>query len=301
MPLFRITNRRVMQIKKTAFPSERALQELFESNLETLLGVHFVASEFVTGEKHGGRIDTLGIDQNDRPTIIEYKWHENENIINQGLFYLDWLLDHKGDFEIAAQKKLGKDVEVNWGNPRLILIAEAFNKYDAYAVNRIGENIELKVYRLYEDGLLLVEDFLTPAEVGAGKDVERKSKSPKTKRKVTYTVDKFLEGKPAETLELFQHLRKAITSLGDNVEETPLKLYVAYKTTRNFCEVQIQSSQLKVFFDIPSDEVDDPKKLTRDVSEIGHWGTGNTQVVVDSLQQLDDVMALVRQSYEWTL
>jgi RecB family endonuclease NucS len=89
MPLFRIANKRVQQIKKTTFPSEKALQDLFENNLETLLRVRFLASEFGTGEKHGGRIDTLGLDENDRPTIIEYKWRDDENVINQGLFYLD--------------------------------------------------------------------------------------------------------------------------------------------------------------------------------------------------------------------
>lgn len=301
MPLFQLANKSVQQIKKTSFPSERALQDHFENNLETLLGVRFVASEFVTGEKHAGRIDTLGLDQNDRPTIIEYKWHENENIINQGLFYLDWLLDHKGDFEIVAQKKLGKESEVNWENPRLILIAESFSKNDAYAVNRIGEKIELKVYRLYEDGLLLVEDFNIPAEVRIEAEGEKKRKLQKREGKAFYSVEKLLEGKDAAVKELFHHLQKAIMNLGDNIEETPLKLYVAYKTTRNFCEVQIQSSQLKIFLDIPLGELNDSKKLARDVSEIGHWGTGNVQITLDSIQQLDDVISLIRQSYEWTL
>lgn len=125
MPLFQIAKGRVQQIKKTAFPSEKALQELFESNLEALLRVRFVASEFGTGEKHGGRIDTLGLNENDRPTIIEFKWRDDETIINQGLFDLDWLIDHKSDYEIAAPKTLGKGVQVNWDSPRLILIAQS--------------------------------------------------------------------------------------------------------------------------------------------------------------------------------
>ena len=139
MPLFQIAKGRVKQIKKTAFPSEKALQELFENNLESLLNIRFVASEFGTGEKHGGRIDTLGLDENGRPTIIEFKWREDENVITQGLFYLDWLIDHKGDYEVAAQKKLGEGIEVNWDNPRLILIAQSFTKYDSYAINQIIE------------------------------------------------------------------------------------------------------------------------------------------------------------------
>jgi predicted transport protein len=302
MPLYQIANKRVQQIKKTAFPSERALQDLFENNLEALLSVRFVASEFNTGEKHGGRIDTLGLDENDRPTIVEFKWRDNETVINQGLFYLDWLFDHKGDFEIAAQKKLGKDIEVNWDSPRLILIAQSFSKYDAYAVNRISENIELKTYRLYEDGLLVLEDFHTSPNTDADASaMPIGHKVPKRKRAEIYSVEKLLEGKSPAIVELFHHLQKEITGLGDSVEEAPVKLYIAYKTTRNFCEVEIQSKQLKIFLDIPLKEMQDPRKLARDVSGIGQWGTGDTQIILDSVENLEYAMSLIRQSYERTL
>ena len=63
---------------------EKSLQTLIEINLETLLGIRLLASEYSTGKKHGGRIDTLGIDENHRPVIIEYKRAVNENVINQG-------------------------------------------------------------------------------------------------------------------------------------------------------------------------------------------------------------------------
>ena len=93
-------------------------------NLEPLFGVRFVATEFTTGQKHRGRIDTLGLDQDGSPVIIEYKLTSNDNVINQGLFYLDWLMDHRGDFEFAARSRLG-DVDVVWAAPRLILLAGA--------------------------------------------------------------------------------------------------------------------------------------------------------------------------------
>ena len=302
MPLFQIAKGRIQQIKKTAFPSEKALQELFENNLESLLNIRFVASEFGTGEKHGGRIDTLGLDENGRPTIIEFKWREDENVITQGLFYLDWLIDHKGDYEVAAQKKLGKGIEVNWDNPRLILIAQSFTKYDSYAINQISENIELKVYRLYENGFLLLEDFHTPASIETeGTVAPVRRKLPKAERAKIYSVDKHLEGKSSTITELFRHLQKAINELGENIEEAPTKLYIAYKTTRNFCEVQIQDSQIKMFLDVPLKELDDPKKKARDVSDVGHWGTGDVQVILNSLEDMEYVASLIRQSYERTL
>ena len=97
--LFRIRSSVVDELTSTSVALEKSLQTLIEAHLETFLGVRFLATEHSTGRKHKGRIDTLGIDENGCPVIIEYKRSVNENVINQGLFYLDWLMDHKGDFE----------------------------------------------------------------------------------------------------------------------------------------------------------------------------------------------------------
>jgi RecB family endonuclease NucS len=74
LKLFRIEpNRNVVEIPGSAVALERSLQTLIEQNLEAFLGVQLLASEFSTGPRHGGRVDTLGIDENGCPTIIEYK------------------------------------------------------------------------------------------------------------------------------------------------------------------------------------------------------------------------------------
>jgi RecB family endonuclease NucS len=96
MPLYRVDEKNaVSQVKPSSYLKERDLQKFFESNLEALLGVNFIASELTTGDRQRGRIDTLGLDQDGYPTIIEFKKSSKENIINQGLFYLDWLVDQE--------------------------------------------------------------------------------------------------------------------------------------------------------------------------------------------------------------
>src|SRR5258708_28177489 len=111
-----------------------------ERHLETLLGVRFLASEYSTGKVHGGRIDTLGIDENGSPVIIEYKRALNENVINQGLFYLDWLMDHKGEFQLLVLNKLGKSEfdSIDWSAPRLLCIASDLTRYDEHAVQQMN-------------------------------------------------------------------------------------------------------------------------------------------------------------------
>ncbi len=86
MPIFRVSNGVAGRLQAQAgfVRLEKGLQNFVERNLETLFGVRFVASEFSTGSKHRGRIDTLGLDGDGTPVLIEYKELENENVINQG-------------------------------------------------------------------------------------------------------------------------------------------------------------------------------------------------------------------------
>lgn len=108
LKLFRIDSGVAAELTNSAMVLERHLQTLLERNMETLFGVRFLASEYSTGARHGGRVDSLGIDENGSPVNFEYKRSRDENVINQGLFYLDWLLDHQGEFALLVQRRLGR-------------------------------------------------------------------------------------------------------------------------------------------------------------------------------------------------
>jgi predicted transport protein len=299
MPLYQLTSQfDITQVKPASFQSEKELQQLFEANLEKLLGVRFIATEFFTGDRQKGRIDTLGLDQDGSPTIIEYKKSSKENVINQGLFYMDWLVDHKGDFTMAAQNVLGNNVEIDWSQPRLILIAENFSEYDKYAVNRIGANIELWTYRRYGESFLYLEPlFITNPikESKAGKDDDEVAP-------VTYSIEDHLKGKNQNIRDLFLALRERIFAMAEEGEifEKPVKIYIGYKHGKNFCEVEVQANALKIWLDIMPQELDDPHSLGRDVTGIGHYGTGNVEIRLTSMDDLDKVMALVEQAYRLT-
>src|SRR4051794_12850856 len=166
--LFRISPQEAVEIEGVSLALEKSLQSLIEHHLDAILGVRFLASEYGTGPKHGGRIDTLGIDENGCPVIVEYKRSLNENVVNQGLYYLDWLLDHRAEFELLVLKKFGQEVfdDVEWTAPRLLCIAGQFTKYDEHAVAQMNRNIELIRYRKYGDDLLLFELVNATTAVG---------------------------------------------------------------------------------------------------------------------------------------
>ncbi|MFN8399615.1 MAG: DUF5655 domain-containing protein [Anaerolineales bacterium] len=307
MPLYQLKQNSVQQIKPSSFKNERELQRLFEENLETLLGARFIASEFTTGDRQRGRIDTLGLDEDGSPVIIEYKKSSKENVINQGLFYLDWLVDHKGDFALAAQDALGKDVEIDWSSPRLILVAESFSEYDKYAVNRIGANIQLWTYRKYGDDYLFLDSiFSNTSQADLKKNKSSAAPSTEemeTEETVIYTTDDHLRDKPNELKAMFDTFRERIFALnadGDILEKAS-KIYISYKHGKNFCEVAFLASSMKIWLDIPFSEIDDPNKLCRDVSKVGHHGTGHTETKLSNISEIDSVMYLVEQSYKQTL
>ena len=131
MPLFDLNQSPVRKVRLKRVKNEREIHRLIADNLDVLLGVKFLASEY---EFSDGRIDTLGIDENNSPVIVEYKKAKSSEVILQALFYKNWLLDHKADFELLCRNKLKESVKIYWSNPRVIVIAQEFNKWDKFAV-----------------------------------------------------------------------------------------------------------------------------------------------------------------------
>lgn len=205
MPLFKIDGQALGPIKQRNFQQEKELQALIEANLGPVFNCRLVATEFSTGTVHAGRIDTLALSEESNPVIIEYKKVESSELINQSLFYLYWIRDHRGDFEIAARQALGSDVKVDWTGVRVICIAPNFKKYDIHAVQVMGANIELWKYRLFENGMIYLEEVFqqtvsaSPTLGGDGKNpvmVAAGKKAAQTRASAMYTFEEHLRGKP---------------------------------------------------------------------------------------------------------
>lgn len=113
-----------------------------------------------------------------------------------------------------------------------------------------------------------------------------------------YTIDDHPHLLTSPTRELFQSFRKEVCALDPNVTEEFLKLYVAYKAETNFVDVVPQAKRLRLSLNIPFADIDDPRKLCKDVSGLGRWGNGDVEVMLSSLDDLPYVVGLVRQALE---
>jgi len=296
--LFRISTGTVEELPGKSVAVEKTLQVLMEQHLDAFLGVRFLASEYSTGKTHGGRIDTLGIDENNCPVIIEYKRSTNENVINQGLFYLDWLLDHQAEFALLAMKTLGTKVEekIDWSAPRLLCIAGDFTKYDSHAVTQINRNIELLRYRHYDDGYLVLE--LVNSVTGSPQPAPGKG-TGKTKPSQG-TVTEYYEKASPQLQDLFQAMESFVMALGDDVTQKTLQLYFAFRRIKNFACVEVHPVAQKLTMYLKRDPAmtDFVEGFTRDVSNIGHFGTGDLEVTLTSMGDLERAKPLIVQSYE---
>jgi predicted transport protein len=296
--LFRIDGESVDELTPGAHSLEKHLQSFIEKNMEALLSIRFVASEHSTGPVHGGRIDSLGLDENSSPVIVEYKRSRSDNVINQGLFYLDWLMDHKADFQLLVQAALGPDAAevIDWTGPRLLCIAVDFTRYDEHAVNQMNRNIELLRYRRYGDEFLLLELVNAAAAPVVAAPAAGDSGSG-----VYKTADQIIS-ENAGTLvgDLWEDLRARILSLGDDVQEKHLKYYVAFKKLSNFVTVEVQKKKIHVYLKLDPGKVALEKGFTRDVSNIGHFGTGDLEVTISMAEDIERAWPLIERSYEAT-
>jgi predicted transport protein len=308
--LFRYGLQGVSELEGKAAVVEKQLQQLIENHMESFLGIRFLASEYNTGKTHKGRIDSLGLDENGCPVIIEYKRYSNENVINQGLFYLDWLLDHQAEFRWLVMETWGKEVadSIEWSGTRLLCIAGDFTRYDQHAVQQINRNVELIRYKHFGGDLLMLE-LVNSATASREKReallcdtlVSLAEQSPPRGRRDDCQQAR-LEDSPSELVAFYEQVCGFIESLGDEVQRKELKLYTAFRKLRNFVCVQVTSPQrdphLKLYLNIPPASFDPLEGISRDMTDIGHWGTGDLELTIRNQQEWDRVVHFVERAYQ---
>jgi len=304
LKIFSVTDGAAVELPATGVALERELQVLLEKNLESIFGVRYLASEYSTGKVHRGRIDSLGLDETGSPVILEYKRFTNENVINQGLFYLDWLLDHQAEFRLLVEEQLGREValKIDWSAPRLICVAGDFTRYDEYAVRQIDRNVELVRYRVYGTGLLAIE-LVTSTATSSSTAPLKSSPISEVATKVVpkrTRVSDLLERSDAELTSLYEDFDAFAMTLGDDVVKNERQDYFAYRRLKNFACVEIHpnSKNLLVYLKLDPQTVEPVGGLIRDVSNIGHFGTGDVEVRIKDRSSWDLLEELTRRAYE---
>ncbi|MGY1435392.1 DUF5655 domain-containing protein [Streptomyces reniochalinae] len=295
LKVFRVRGGRATEIPGSSVAVERELQSLIEANMEAMLGIRFLASEYRTGRRHRGRVDSLGLDESGTPVIVEYKRSRDQNVINQALSYLVWLRDHHHEFERLVSDRFGAEAAgaVDWSNPRVVCVAGEFTYHDTVAVEEIGRRIDLVSYRVFDDVLTL---RLIASVAGAGGSSSR-GKAPTVSSAagpVVSVPQQRLEGAPAKVRELFGAVDERLL-LPEGAWIEPQQLYVVYRRLQKFASVRVLPRKEVVAVNLKLDPatVKLEEGFTRDVTEIGCHGIKGVEVSLRSRADLERAEELI--------
>lgn len=298
--IFRLNDNGVEELPTRFAAVEKDLQTLLEKNIEACLGIRFLASEYHTGRSLGGFIDSLGLDENFCPVIVEYKKRNNENIITQALFYLDWLLDHQAEFISLVREKLGAETatSVDFFGARILCVASDFTRFDEKAICQIGRDIELIRYRFYGTDLLCLERLKSPvssfapvlSSTGDDPRADDVGMPPAMRSRI--------KNMNAEMELLYLELISFAETLGEDVNIRFLKHYIAFARKKHFTCAQPLKNTIKLWINLDPSEFAPEAGFSRDVSNLGHHATGDLEIDIRSREDLERAKPVIEMAYQ---
>ena len=298
MILYNNTALQLQQVKEKPFKLESEIQKIFENNLQLIMGLQMVRSEFTIKNK---RIDTLAYDkQTSAFIIIEYKRDKNYSVVDQGLTYLNLMLQNKAEFILTYNETLTDTLhskDVDWSQSRVVFVSPSFTENQISASDFKDFGIELWEVKQFDNGTISINSIKKSTSAPSIKPLlenNDKLKDIKENIKVFSEEDHFNNGSEA-SIELYEKVKVSILNLADNIEIKPQKYYIAFKKGNNISDIEIQKKGLKIFINAKIGTLDDPKRLLKDVSNIGHQGNGDYQIQIVNDDDLEYIMSLIKQ------
>ncbi|MEV7088038.1 hypothetical protein AB0O07_19465 [Streptomyces sp. NPDC093085] len=296
---------RDVELSGSTVALEVELQRRVETGLETMLGIRLLASEYPTGPWHRGRIDTLGLDENGSPVVIEYKKGSDSGVLSQAVSYLSWLDSAHHEFEALVRKVLGAEAaeSIDWRRPRMVCIAASFSHHDRVAVQRLPQRIDLVRYRVFEGdllSLLLVDS--SPGSPTTASSRRTRERSPASTSAPAFPTP----STPADAGLVPECLRSLYAELDDalmawsEVKVAALLHYIAYRRLVNVACVVFRPKHKVILLYLRLDPrtVTLEEGFTRDMRELGHLGTGDLEVRIASAADLEKAAPLIRRAFE---
>ncbi|NLP58560.1 DUF5655 domain-containing protein [Lutibacter sp. B1] len=299
MNLYLYSKNKVKSVKENPFKLEKEIQSIFENNLNDITGLQIVKSEFTIKNK---RVDTLAYDKvSNAFIIIEYKRSKNISVVDQGFTYLSLMLENKADFIVEYNETLKSSIkrtDVDWSQTRVIFVSTGFTENQKTATNFKDIAIELWEIKRYENNLISINQIKKSKSAESIKPITATNAmlNAVTSEIKVYTEEDHTANKSDEIIELYETYRNAITNLTDDIEIEPKKLYIAFKKNKNIADIVILKKGLKLFINLSKGNLNDPKKLMRDVSNTGHWGNGDYELVIKNTDDLEYIMSLIKQA-----
>lgn len=296
--LFQIKDNLISELISGSIQLEKSLQNLIEANSEKFLGVRCLATEYPKGQKC--RLDTLGMDENGSPVIIEYKRNKDQNVITQGLYYLEWLLDHKKDFRELVRENLGEKAleDIDWDNPRILCIANDFSKFDINAVKMIDKNIDLIRYKKYDTDIIFLEWINTIPKSTNVMLAKEQIYIPSIEQKYDQSFTSQVEKAKLDIKDILDETKRYLLGLGDDVQIKEARLYLAFRRAlKNFACVGVDANAkiIRVLTKLNPEKIVMKEGFTRDIRKESVW---SLEIIIRSIEDLNNAKDIITKSYE---
>lgn len=301
MLLFKNNKQTLSVLKEIPFKLEIDLQKIFEANLTELTQLTLVKSEFTIKNY---RIDTLAFDKEAKAfVVIEYKRSNSNSVVDQGIAYLNLMLDYMAEFIIEYNERFNKSLlrsEVDWSQTKIMFVSPGFTMNQKQATNFKDLAIELWEVKQFEGEILTVNPIKKSKSAPSIKQLQG-AEDTELKKVVNeikvYTEEDHLHAKSEEVKELYEAFKDAILNLANDTDIKPKKQEIGFmRNGKIFTDICILKGNLKLWINLKKNHLDDPKKLSRDVSSIGHWGNGDYEIVIKDTKDLEYIMSLVKQA-----
>lgn len=297
MQLYQTQEQSLVELTEDPFRLEREIQSLFENNLYSFTGLEFIKSEFTI---KNNRIDTLAFDPESQAfVIIEYKRERNYSVIDQGVSYLNLMLDYKADFIVEyneSQSKQLKRQDVDWSQSRIIFVSPSFTDFQKQSTNFKDFSIELWEIKRYQGGIISVNPLQKTKSAPSIKQVQKMgSEDIKKIAKEIQTYDEayHLADKSDDIKELYEQFRDWILNLAPDIEMNIRKNYIAFKC-KNSNLLYVHFLKDFIRFDISEQRkklIDDPRNFFKDVVDGNYFA-----VKVKDSENLEYILSLIKQT-----
>lgn len=297
MQLYQTQAQSLVELTEDPFRLEREIQSLFENNLYSFTGLEFIKSEFTI---KNNRIDTLAFDPESQAfVIIEYKRERNYSVIDQGVSYLNLMLDYKADFIVEyneSQSKQLKRQDVDWSQSRIIFVSPSFTDFQKQSTNFKDFSIELWEIKRYQGGIISVNPLQKTKSAPSIKQVQKMGAEDikKIAKEIqTYDEAYHLADKSDDIKELYEQFRDSILNLAPDIEMNIRKNYIAFKC-KNSNLLYVHFFKDFIRFDISEQKkklIDDPRNFFKDVVDGNYCA-----VKVKDSENLEYILSLIKQT-----
>jgi predicted transport protein len=216
------------------------------------------------------------------------------------------MLNNKSDFILEYNENCDDNLkrnDIDWSQSRVIFVSPQFTEYQKNSINFKDVPFELWEIKRFQGGLIGFIQHKTSSEesistISNGKDLDNIVDKVSSEI-IVYNEDIHFSKTNNEVIEMYKEIKDRVLSFGSDITIVPRQKYIAFKRSdKNFWSAHFLKKELWTWINMKRGELEDTKNITRDVSQIGHYGVGDYELSIKKIEDIDYAIQLIFQAYK---